>query len=344
LKGLECLEIGSGNGFWAFEMERRGGQVTTLDLPDFFHTDFSIRAGHEGERPAGLALPGAFGEPLRIAAVLRDSRIRYRLGSVYDVMPETHGTFDVVFCGSMLMHLFGPMLALQRMASVCRDTLLLTTQTEPALEPLNALAYLGHDIPYVHFVPSPTCLGAMLSSCGFERVLRGPTFLLRYGDANNTATIPHTAFVALKRRSASPTGLLRAGTGASGDSARLAVSSVPTYVEPGRELRVTIAVRNQGSSDWVSPDEADALTLRVQGDWGGAATATVADYLPAGLESLATATLPAPSKPGTAGLRITLMRGRRALDATTIDVSVPVRPGGFIDSVADRARNIVSRF
>jgi tRNA (mo5U34)-methyltransferase len=316
LDGLRCLEIGSGNGFWAFEMERRGGEVTTLDLADYTETDFSTRFGVDNGRPPHRALPGAFGEPLRVAAVLRGSSIRYRLGSVYDVQPDTHGEFDVVFSGSMLMHLFSPLLALRRMASVCRDACLITTQTDPTLEPQNVLAYRGHEIPYVHFIPSPTCLQSMLISCGYERVLRGPTFILRFRDRNNPMPIPHTAFVALRRAGATRLALPDETQSITGAGVRLDLAGDPPALAPNRPFAVTVRVSNLAQRSWYFPDQARSLAAVLQIGRHRAAEVQVADYLPAGTGSLVVlhGVMPASGGP----VRVALEWAGRPIDGAAV--------------------------
>src|SRR6266508_3395377 len=34
LRGSRCLDVGTHDGFWAFEMERRGGTVVAIDVDD----------------------------------------------------------------------------------------------------------------------------------------------------------------------------------------------------------------------------------------------------------------------------------------------------------------------
>ena len=50
LTGLRCLDVATMDGFWAFEMERRGAaSVTAIDLEDPEDLDWpaSLRAGHD---------------------------------------------------------------------------------------------------------------------------------------------------------------------------------------------------------------------------------------------------------------------------------------------------------
>jgi len=44
--------------------------------------------------------------------------------SVYDLSPEVDGTFDVVYLGSLLLHLRDPLRALEAVRSVCRGVVL----------------------------------------------------------------------------------------------------------------------------------------------------------------------------------------------------------------------------
>ena len=49
--------------------------------------------------------------------------------SVYDATAEAlGGGFDLVFCGSVLIHLRDPMLALERLAALCRGRLILAEE------------------------------------------------------------------------------------------------------------------------------------------------------------------------------------------------------------------------
>src|SRR5918997_2973506 len=48
LAGLRCLDVGTMDGYWAFEMERRGArEVVAVDAPDPLSLDWpaSLRAG-----------------------------------------------------------------------------------------------------------------------------------------------------------------------------------------------------------------------------------------------------------------------------------------------------------
>ena len=76
--------------------------------------------------------PGLVGSTPRITAPSRfltaramlGSRVEYNPMSIYRISPETVGTFDVVYCGSLLVHLFNPLQALINIRSVTKGTAL----------------------------------------------------------------------------------------------------------------------------------------------------------------------------------------------------------------------------
>jgi tRNA (mo5U34)-methyltransferase len=47
LDGKRCLDVGTFDGFWAFEMERRGGSVTAIDVIDPLEWDWPVNSSAE---------------------------------------------------------------------------------------------------------------------------------------------------------------------------------------------------------------------------------------------------------------------------------------------------------
>jgi tRNA (mo5U34)-methyltransferase len=95
LDGMTVLDVGAWDGFFSFEAERRGAaRVVAYDL-----------------HPADF-----YG--FNCARDLRGSKVEYIRGSVYDLSPEMHGTFDVVLFFGILYHLRYPLLALDRLRAV----------------------------------------------------------------------------------------------------------------------------------------------------------------------------------------------------------------------------------
>jgi len=59
LDGLRCLDVGTWDGFWGFEMERRGGaEVVAIDVPDPRGWDWPART-----TPTGMAMLGVIAAP-----------------------------------------------------------------------------------------------------------------------------------------------------------------------------------------------------------------------------------------------------------------------------------------
>jgi tRNA (mo5U34)-methyltransferase len=91
-----------------------------------------------------------------------------------DLSPERIGQFDVVLFLGVLYHLQHPLLALERIASVTRDLLILETVVDMVGVDRPAMAFypdreLGND-PTNWWGPNVPAVHAMLSSTGFQRV------------------------------------------------------------------------------------------------------------------------------------------------------------------------------
>jgi tRNA (mo5U34)-methyltransferase len=132
LAGYRCLDVATFDGFWAFEMERRGAdEVVAIDLLDPAAADWpanSTRATIEaiGERKRG-------GRGFETAHAALGSSVERIDMSVYELDPEVVGEFDFVYVGSLLIHLRDPVGALERVRSVCRGRLLLVDNVSLAL-------------------------------------------------------------------------------------------------------------------------------------------------------------------------------------------------------------------
>lgn len=123
--GRSVLDIGSWDGYYAFEAERRGAaRVLATDSWAW-----------QGRSPLPLR-PGdptpRFGSKRGFDLVreLRGSAVESAEIDVMDLSPERVGTFDIVQFLGVLYHLPHPNLALERVASVCDDLLILETQTD----------------------------------------------------------------------------------------------------------------------------------------------------------------------------------------------------------------------
>ena len=131
VRGKRCLDVGTYDGFLAFELERRGAaEVMAIDIEDHTQWDWPphVRATG-GENLAKLAGPEK-GRGFRIAAGALGSKVDKRSMSVYDLDPREVGTFDVVVCGSLTEHLRDPLRALEAIRTVTSGSFLSAEQID----------------------------------------------------------------------------------------------------------------------------------------------------------------------------------------------------------------------
>ncbi len=173
LAGKRCLDVATLDGYWAFEMERRGAaEVLALDIESWLDWDMSPQQRDYFRQQGGET---AMGRGFAIAAELLGSRVQRRICNVYDLTPERFGTFDFVFCGDLLIHLANPMRAIQNIYAVTRDggTAVFVDPFTPALEGAGyeALARLMgamHEIRWWEF--SRSFYEKAIRLGGFDRV------------------------------------------------------------------------------------------------------------------------------------------------------------------------------
>jgi tRNA (mo5U34)-methyltransferase len=169
LKGMRCLDVGTFDGFWAFEMERRGaGQVLAIDVIDPEQWDWP--GDTQPETVAVLGDQKGRGSGFEIARRALGSGVDRRELSVYDLDPKDVGEFDLVYVGSLLLHLRDPIGALERARSVCRGQLVLCDAVDPALSRvlrrLPAATLDGRGRPW-WWKPNVAALSRMVESAGF---------------------------------------------------------------------------------------------------------------------------------------------------------------------------------
>jgi SAM-dependent methyltransferase len=177
LDGLRVLDVGTWDGFWAFEMERRGAaEVVGLDLDYERDLDWPAR-----RRPVEFSEKRR-GDGFRLAKEVYGSSVNREVVSIYAATPEELGTFDLIFCGSVLIHLRDAILAMERIANLCTGTFI---STEPysrlaGLSPIPA-AFFRADRPkdVVFWEPSARTWRRMLHMSGFRSVEQRGTFRLR---------------------------------------------------------------------------------------------------------------------------------------------------------------------
>jgi tRNA (mo5U34)-methyltransferase len=189
MEGMRALDVGTWDGFWAFEMERRGADVVALDLDDERELDWPPRRRPErfSETPRG--------EGFRFAHRALGSNVQRVVRSIYDATPEELGTFDLVFCGSVLIHLRDQFLALERIASLCRGTFISAEEYDrpTSLLPLPLSRFRAdRDSDVVFWQPNVRAWKRMLWAAGFDRVAEHGRFVMRAGRTTGREfSVPH---------------------------------------------------------------------------------------------------------------------------------------------------------
>jgi len=172
LRGMRALDVGTFDGFWAFELERRGAdEVVAVDLLDPARWDWPQAAPAAVIETLDARKRG--GEGFLVAHEALRSSVTRLERSVYELDPEELGEFDLVYVGSLLLHLRDPVRALERVRRVCRGQLLVLDAIDPVLSvthPRTPLARLdGVGRPW-WWLPNVAGLRQMVSVAGFEVV------------------------------------------------------------------------------------------------------------------------------------------------------------------------------
>src|SRR5271155_2710945 len=155
LRGKRVLDIGAWDGWFSFEMERRGAEVLAIDNWDNprFHEMRSML----------------------------NSRVEYRQFDIYDLTPQSVGQFDIVLFMGVLYHLKHPLLALERVCALTTemaavDSFILRekhrpgekVEQRPVMEFYETNEFGGQTDNWV--APSLLCLQAFCRTAGFARV------------------------------------------------------------------------------------------------------------------------------------------------------------------------------
>ena len=174
LDGLRCLDVGTMDGFWAFEMERRGAaEVVAVDIEDPEALDWPASL-----RSTVKTLDETKGERFALAARSLGSRVRRELRSVYDLGPDL-GTFDFVFCGDLFIHIKDPITAAQRLREVCRGRAVVCNPVKRFwFGWRRPLAELDGIDEFQWWITNEAGLRRMLLAAGFARAESGASFNL----------------------------------------------------------------------------------------------------------------------------------------------------------------------
>ena len=155
--GKSVLDIGAWDGFFSFEAERRGAsRVLAVDSYSWTGDGWGTKKGFD------------------LVRRVLNSKVEEREMEVLDIAPEKIGTFDVVFFLGVLYHMRHPLLALEKVASVTNQQLILETKVDLLTWRTPAMAFyrdreLNND-PTNWWAPNVPALCDMLRAVGFRSV------------------------------------------------------------------------------------------------------------------------------------------------------------------------------
>jgi tRNA (mo5U34)-methyltransferase len=151
LRGKRVLDIGAWDGFYTFEMERRGAQVVALDL---FRN-----------------------EKFLLARDLVKSKAEYVVGDICRLSSKDLGRFDIVLFFGVLYHVKHPVMALENVCSMTIDTAYVESyviddpadlSAVPVMEFYEKTELRGQFDNWVG--PNVPCLMGMARTAGFAEV------------------------------------------------------------------------------------------------------------------------------------------------------------------------------
>ena len=139
LTGQRVLDVGTRDGFFAFACERAGAsEIVALD-----HVDPEVTGFEVARRVLG-------------------SKVQYARENIYQISREQYGSFDLILFLGVLYHLRDPLLALDRLRSVCDSEMIVEslvcdsrffTEYEQTTS-LDAIAPALASIPIAQFLPA----------------------------------------------------------------------------------------------------------------------------------------------------------------------------------------------
>lgn len=172
LQGKRVLDVGSYDGYWAFEALKRGAsQVVAID-------DWSDRPLLD---PNSKQEWDTFDFCKSVLGYTDEQCQRYTM-SIYNI--ESLGRFDVVFMFGVFYHLRHPLLGLEKVSSVCTGEVYIESAICNDFSPYKSGGYEYENNVVMEFYPgseyggirtnwwSPTlvCLKKMIESVGFKNV------------------------------------------------------------------------------------------------------------------------------------------------------------------------------
>ena len=176
------LDVGTASGFLSFEMEERGANVVSFDMPSAAHWDFvphyQLAENWEEDYKRHARDHQRLQNAYWYLHARNQSSAQVHYGDIYK-LPVELGNFDTVFMGMILGHLRDPFQAIYSASRLCRSTMVITNQVDPKTrwwrkKKKPATAYFmpsQTDVQYSAWWGLNTeCIERMLGTLGFKSV------------------------------------------------------------------------------------------------------------------------------------------------------------------------------
>jgi SAM-dependent methyltransferase len=171
LIGKSFLDVGSNDGYFCFEAEKRG--ATEILGVDLYHD------GGNSNR-AGWSIKG-----VSLLKNFLDAKAEFKSHSIYE-LDKLNRKFDVVLCASVIAWLDNPNEAIKQLSEICTDTLYLKDGFLTKYNPEPVLLYeKPRDL--VTFRPNLSYMKAILQSHGFKTIEFKPVFHFKFFEWQNQA-------------------------------------------------------------------------------------------------------------------------------------------------------------
>lgn len=192
MAGKTFLDIGTANGFFSFEMERRGAKVTSFDLGLDDDTDKVPYPGSPDRSADTREFMLGFHKGYWYAHRQFNSKARAAYGSVMK-MPDWLGTYDVVLLGSILQHLRDPMGAIIQADRRAKKTMIICEAYYESSDPVmrfQANPEAAEPQYWTWWVMSPAFLVLAMKTLGYEDIeVNGPFNLQQLPAAYPVASV-----------------------------------------------------------------------------------------------------------------------------------------------------------
>jgi tRNA (mo5U34)-methyltransferase len=186
LDGLRCLDVAASDGFWSFELARRGAaEVVSVDLPVITDQDYGGPSSPQDiERRA--AWSGRANQAFAIVKEQLGLDVERVDGSVYDLPTLGIGRFDYVFMGNILLHLRDPLRALEQVRRVLEPageflSFEPISLPQTLLRPFTPTGQFSANEENRFWTPNLKAHRRMIALAGFEVLAAGGPLLQRLG-------------------------------------------------------------------------------------------------------------------------------------------------------------------